>query len=79
MPAKAKWAQIADQIREQIASGALAPGEKLPSTAQMKEKHGVSQVVVRQAVLVLQTQGWVEGVPGVGVFVAEELPNAPDR
>jgi predicted RNA binding protein YcfA (HicA-like mRNA interferase family) len=26
--------------------------------------------VVRQAILVLQTQGWVQGVHGLGVFVA---------
>lgn len=71
MPAKAKWAQIADHIRDQIASGELAPGDKLPSTAQLKEEHGVSAGVVRQAIIVLQTQGLVEGVHGVGVFVAE--------
>ncbi len=71
MPAKAKWAQIADHIREQIASGELAPGDKLPSTAQLREKYGVSAGVVRQAILVLQMQGVVEGVHGVGVFVAE--------
>ncbi|WP_091275516.1 winged helix-turn-helix domain-containing protein [Micromonospora haikouensis] len=71
MPAKAKWAHIADQLRDQIASGQLAPGDKLPSTAQLREEHGVSAGVVRHAILVLQTQGWVEGVHGVGVFVAE--------
>ncbi|SCF46470.1 winged helix-turn-helix domain-containing protein [Micromonospora mirobrigensis] len=78
MPAKAKWAQLADHLRERIESGELAPGEKLPSTAQLKEEHGVSQTVVRQAIFLLQTQGWVEGVHGVGVFVAEELPQRQD-
>ncbi|WP_422734889.1 GntR family transcriptional regulator [Micromonospora sp. WMMD558] len=71
MPAKPKWAQLAELIREQIASGELAPGDKLPSTAQLREQHGVSAGVVRQAILVLQMQGLVEGVHGVGVFVAE--------
>ncbi|MEU8313988.1 winged helix-turn-helix domain-containing protein [Micromonospora sp. NPDC049033] len=71
MPAKPKWAQLADHIREQIASGQLAPGDKLPSTAQLRAEHGVSAGVVRQAVLVLQTQGLVEGVHGLGVFVTE--------
>lgn len=79
MPAKAKWAQLADYLRERIESGELAPGEKLPSTAQLKEEHGVSQTVVRQAILVLQMQGWVEGVHGVGVFVAEELPDGRNK
>ncbi|MBQ0903333.1 winged helix-turn-helix domain-containing protein [Micromonospora sp. U21] len=71
MPAKPKWAQLADHIREQIASGELAPGDKLPSTSQLRAEHGVSAGVVRQAILVLQTQGLVEGVHGLGVFVTE--------
>lgn len=72
MPAIAKWVLLADHIRARIESGEWAPGEKLPSTAQLKQEHGVSQTVVRQAILVLQTQGFVEGVHGVGVFVAEQ-------
>ncbi|MEV0003898.1 winged helix-turn-helix domain-containing protein [Micromonospora sp. NPDC050980] len=71
MPVKPKWEQLADQLRTQIQSGELAPGDKLPSTAQLKAEHSVSTTVVRQAILVLQTQGWVEGVHGLGVFVAE--------
>ncbi|MGC4889552.1 winged helix-turn-helix domain-containing protein [Micromonospora sp. DT227] len=76
MPAKPKWAQLADHIREQIASGQLAPGDKLPSTSQLRAEHGVSAGVVRQAVLVLQTQGLVEGVHGLGVFVSERGESA---
>ncbi|MEU7977376.1 winged helix-turn-helix domain-containing protein [Micromonospora sp. NPDC049081] len=71
MPAKPKWAHLADSIREKIASGELAPGDQLPSTAQLRAEHGVSAGVVRQAILVLQTQGLVEGVHGLGVFVTE--------
>ncbi|MEU5526686.1 winged helix-turn-helix domain-containing protein [Micromonospora chersina] len=71
MPVKPKWEQLADHIRGQIESGDLAPGDQLPSTAQLKAQHGVSATVVRQAILVLQTQGWVQGVHGLGVFVAE--------
>ena len=71
MPPKPKWERIADEIREQIESGELAPGDKLPSTAQLRDKYGVSAGVVRQAILVLQTKGLVEGVHGLGVFVAD--------
>ncbi|MFI5484449.1 winged helix-turn-helix domain-containing protein [Micromonospora echinaurantiaca] len=71
MPVKPKWEQLADHIRNQIESGELAPGDQLPSTAQLRAQHGVSTTVVRQAILVLQTQGWVQGVHGLGVFVAD--------
>ncbi|MEV4628437.1 winged helix-turn-helix domain-containing protein [Micromonospora sp. NPDC049523] len=71
MPAKPKWAQIVDSIRAQIESGELAPGDKLPSTSQLCAQHSVSAIVVRQAINALKIEGLVEGVGGVGVFVAE--------
>ncbi|HEX6967366.1 MAG TPA: winged helix-turn-helix domain-containing protein [Micromonosporaceae bacterium] len=76
MPVKPKWEQIVDHIRGQIESGELSPGDKLPSTAQLCKEYGVSTTVVRQAILVLQTQGMVEGVHGLGVFVAEQSPSS---
>jgi GntR family transcriptional regulator len=72
MPAKAKWAQLADHIRQQIGSGELAPGDKLPSTKQLCVQHDVSEIVVRNAIFALKAEGLVEGVHGVGVFVAEQ-------
>lgn len=71
MPAKAKWALIADGIRAQIKSGELAPGDKLPSTSELCRQHDVSAIVVRQAINALKIEGLVEGVGGVGVFVAD--------
>ncbi|MFV2009243.1 MULTISPECIES: winged helix-turn-helix domain-containing protein [unclassified Micromonospora] len=71
MPAKPKWAQIADGIRAKVATGELAPGDKLPSTSELGREHGVSAIVVRQAINTLKAERVVEGVPGVGVFVAD--------
>lgn len=71
MPAKPKWAQIADHIRAQITSGELTPGTKLPSTAELRREYDVSAGVVNHVMIVLKSEGWVEGVHGVGVFVAE--------
>jgi DNA-binding GntR family transcriptional regulator len=71
MPATAKWVQLTEHIRAQIASGELAPGAKLPSTAELRREHGVSEMVVRNAMIALKTEGLVYGVPGVGVYVAD--------
>jgi GntR family transcriptional regulator len=71
MPAKPKWEKIADHLRSQIVSGELAPGDKLPSTAQLCKEHDVSAIVVRQAIFKLRTEGLIEGVQGVGVFVVD--------
>jgi DNA-binding GntR family transcriptional regulator len=71
MPATAKWVWVADRIREQIGSGELAPGAKLPSMAQLRRDYGVSEMVVRNAMIALKTEGLIYGVPGVGVYVTE--------
>lgn len=79
MPARPKWAQLAEHIRGQIASGELAPGDKLPSTSQLCQEHGVSAGVVNHAMIVLKTEGLVEGVHGLGVFVTERPGDSPAR
>jgi GntR family transcriptional regulator len=76
VPARTKWEQLADHIRGQITSGELAPGDKLPSTAELCREHGVSAGVVNHVMIVLKSQGWVEGVHGVGVFVADNPPES---
>lgn len=69
MSTKPKWVKLADHIRAQIASGELAPGDKLPSTSQLRADHGVSAGVVNHVMIVLKAEGLVEGVHGLGVFV----------
>ncbi|MEU7754670.1 GntR family transcriptional regulator [Micromonospora sp. NPDC049101] len=59
------------RVRGQIKSGELAPGDKLPSTSELCRQHDVSAIVVRQAIKRLKIEGLVEGVGGVGVFVAD--------
>ncbi|MFC4105920.1 winged helix-turn-helix domain-containing protein [Micromonospora zhanjiangensis] len=66
-----QWQRLANELRIMIESGELAPGTKLPSFAHLQQEYGVASSVVRQAVLALEAQGYVEGVRGSGVFVAE--------
>jgi GntR family transcriptional regulator len=65
----AKYERVADAIREQIRTGQLKPGDKLPSTTQLQALHGVSYGSIRGAMLVLKAEGLVEGRPGEGVYV----------
>ncbi|KUL39512.1 winged helix-turn-helix domain-containing protein [Actinoplanes awajinensis] len=69
--AKSKTQSLIDDISTQIASGRLKPGDRLPSTAELREQYGVSITVVRNAVQWLKAKGLVEGLSGVGVFVVE--------
>jgi DNA-binding GntR family transcriptional regulator len=71
MPATSKTQRVIDDLRQQIESGRLKPGDQLPSATALRAQYGVSITVVRSAVNWLKAVGLVEGVPGVGVFVAE--------
>lgn len=65
------YLQIAEDLRAQIGAGTLAPGAKLASMAQLRERYGVSNTVVRDALNELRREGLVVGQQGKGVFVRE--------
>jgi GntR family transcriptional repressor for pyruvate dehydrogenase complex len=60
---------IADKIKEQILSGALKPGEKLPSTKELAEKFQVGRSTLREALSALKAMGLLEIHQGEGSFV----------
>jgi GntR family transcriptional regulator len=66
-----KTQKIINDLTEKIESGELAPGAQIPSTAELRAQYGVSITVVRGAINWLKAKGMVEGMSGVGVFVAE--------
>jgi len=63
--------QLAENLREQIESGALKPGSQLPSERELGEELGISRMTVRQASTYLAQKGTLVIKPGVGTFVAE--------
>ena len=62
--------RLAVLLGEQIESGALRPGDRLPTEAQLALAHGVSRTVVREAVHQLKSRERVVSRQGSGVFVA---------
>jgi GntR family transcriptional regulator len=69
--AQSKYQQIADQLRAQIRSGALAPGQRLPSEPELAIQYDASRNTVRLAIALLTNQGLVESRQGLGTFVHE--------
>lgn len=63
-------------LKERIASGALPPGQRLPSEPQLAENHGLSRVTVRRALDGLAREGLITRQAGAGTFVrrAEAAP-----
>lgn len=66
--------QLYGQILEQIVSGKLAEGTKLPSENEICASFGVSRPVVREALRKLQSDGLVYARQGVGSFVKKRPP-----
>ncbi|WP_406735176.1 GntR family transcriptional regulator [Streptomyces sp. NBC_01108] len=60
---------IADDLRHQITTGRIKPGERLPSEAGLASRYKVSTVTLRRALAVLQGEGLVEKIHGRGNFV----------
>ncbi|MFJ3926465.1 GntR family transcriptional regulator [Streptomyces sp. NPDC090022] len=71
MPEQPPYLRIADVLRERIAAHEWAPGDRLPSRAQIAQEHGVGDNVVRRAQELLISQGVLEGRAGSGTYVAE--------
>ena len=63
--------QIADALREEIVSGRIEPGKKLPSERELVEEYGTASQTVKQAIGLLKAEGLVEGRKGSGVYVRE--------
>src|SRR5690348_17519343 len=74
---EALTSQIAGQLRDALADGRLATGERLPSTRTLAGLLGVSRTVVTAAYAQLFAEGWVEGRHGSGTFVADGAPGRP--
>jgi len=68
-----------DQLAEEIKSGRLGPGERLPTEQELTRAAGVSRKVVREAVAALRAEGLVITRQGVGAFVSAEPQRAPFR
>jgi GntR family transcriptional regulator len=60
-------------LKEQMISGKLSPGQQLPSEAQLTTRFHVSRVVVRQALQILDEQGLIIKVRGKGTYVSQKL------
>jgi DNA-binding GntR family transcriptional regulator len=75
------YLEIAAEIREQIRSGRLKPGDKLRTVRSMAADYSVAQGTVGAAMEVLRAEGLVDTVQGKGsvvVAVPGGVPADPD-
>jgi DNA-binding FadR family transcriptional regulator len=70
---KRLYRQIAGQLRALISAGEFAPGSRLPAERDLAKQLGVSRPSVREALIALEVEGWVEVRTGSGVYVLERI------
>lgn len=70
-----KYAQIKQDILDDIKSGNLKPGDRVDGESLLKSKYDVSAITVRKAFTDLINDGYLTGVQGVGTFVTKKRMN----
>ncbi|WP_048438170.1 FadR/GntR family transcriptional regulator [Caenimonas sp. SL110] len=75
------YRQIAEQLRALMKSGEFEPGSRLPAERDLAKQLGVSRPSVREALIALEVEGWVEVRTGSGVYVLKRSgrTHASDR
>jgi len=68
------YRQIADQIADLIERGEYSTGQRLPPERDLAKELGVSRPSVREALIALEVEGYVEVRVGSGVYVVGKQP-----
>lgn len=68
---RARYKSLVDTFAENIRSGTLAPGTRLPTHRQLAADHGLALVTASRVYTELEAMGLVSGETGRGTFVRE--------
>lgn len=72
------YRQIAERLRSAILAGDYTPGARLPAERDLAQLLGVSRPSVREALIALEVDGWVEVRTGSGVYVQDRTAGAAE-
>ena len=74
------YEQVKDDLRRLVVSGALQPGEKLPSVRELAGQLAINPNTIQRAYRELEAEGYIVSVPGKGSFAARrEKQDDPRR
>lgn len=73
------YEQVRDSLRALITSGALAPGEKLPSVRELATSLAINPNTIQRAYRELESEGYIASQPGRGSFVLESTGERAER
>ncbi|MDO4483253.1 MAG: GntR family transcriptional regulator [Clostridia bacterium] len=66
------WLQVANEIKSDIASGALRPGEKLQSSRDLAVRYAINPNTAARVYQELEREGVCETRRGLGTFVTQD-------
>lgn len=72
-----KYLDLCQQVEEQIESGELKPGDRLPSFTQMREQYGATTATVERILRTLEKKGLIRREPSRGTFVTARTSATP--
>ncbi len=72
------YLQLMEQVRHAIETGALRPGEQLPSIRPLAEELVVNPNTIAKAYRELEHEGVIELRQGAGAFVSDKAPTKKD-
>ena len=61
---KAKYYTLMEALKEQILSGTIKPGQKLPSENELTREYALSRHTVRKALALLENEGYITAQHG---------------
>ena len=70
---KAKYYTLMEALNEQILSGTIKPGQKLPSENELTREYALSRHTVRKALALLENEGYITAQHGKGTFCSERV------
>ena len=72
------YAQIIDGYREQIVTGILQPGDRLPSVRELATQLAINPNTIQRSYRQLEMEGWIVTIQGKGCFVCT-VPSVSQR
>ena len=64
------YEQVKDDLRRLVVTGAMQPGEKLPSVRALASQLAINPNTIQRAYRELENEGYIVSVPGKGSFVS---------
>ena len=65
------YEQVKDGLRQMVISGAIRPGDKLPSVRAMASQLAINPNTIQKAYEALEQEWYVYSIPGKGSFAAD--------